>query len=68
MLEAPTQYANTAKRLQELAEMMRRTALDVRATREERVEELTRLHHRARQRLDECANLAEATAEDRAAA
>lgn len=68
MLEAPTQYASTARRLEELAQMMRLTALDATASREERVEELTRLHHRARQRLDECANLAEATAEDRAAA
>lgn len=68
MLEEPRQYADTAKRLEELAEMMRRTALDERSSREERTEELTRLHHRARQRLDECAALAELTSEEKALA
>ena len=61
------QYEATAKRLEELAYMMRRTAIDPRISEQGRIDELDRLHHRARQRLDECAALSEMTVADRIA-
>lgn len=61
MLEKTMEAGQFGRRFMELGEMFRRTSIDERCTEAERVEEMTRLLHLMRSRLDEAAAVLERT-------
>lgn len=59
MMEATREVGELGRRISELGVMLTRTALDESAPIKEREEEITRLVHLIRRRLDDCAAVAE---------
>ena len=64
MQERLMQAGQYGRRFMELGEMYERTAVDARMSEEERVEEMTRLLHLMRRRLDEAAGVLEQTPDE----
>jgi hypothetical protein len=64
MLEKLMQAGQYGRRFMELGEMYERTAVDERMSCEERAEEMTRLMHLMRRRLDEAAAVLEQTPDE----
>jgi hypothetical protein len=64
MLEKLMQAGQYGRRFMELGEMYERTAVDERMSAEERAEEMTRLLHLMRRRLDEAAAVLEQTPDE----
>lgn len=61
MLEKVTEAAPFGRRFMELGEMFERTGYDSRMTEHERAQEMTRLMHLMRRRMDEAAAILEQT-------